>query len=135
VSDLANNLNQFVKQYKGLRLRPSWNSIKNTKVAIVDDGIMGVSRFKTLGAHLCEQVKEGKSFAFGMNGSHHSSWFASSGESHGTQMASYIASLDPLCELYIAQVAAPRIPIHMHAVAKVRYQPEVSSIRHVFDYQ
>jgi hypothetical protein len=135
VSDLAHNLNQFVKKYKSLGRHPPWNSIKNTKVAIVDDGIMGVSRPETLGAQLCEQVKEGKSFAFGINGSHHSSWFASSGESHGTQMASYIASLDPLCELYIAQVATPRIPIHMHAIAKVRYQPEVSFIRHVIDYQ
>ena len=130
MSDLAHNLDEFVDVYKNLRRQPRWNSIKKTKVAIVDDGIMGVSKPKTRGARLCKQVKEGKSFAIGTRGLHHGSWFASSSESHGTQMASLIASLDPMCELYIAQVAAPRIQIDSYAVAKVRSQPQIPSIRH-----
>ena len=71
-----------------------------TKVAILDTG---VSTFPP------DRIKMGTSFVHDKSSSVLKPWWLPSHE-HGTQMADIIRSIDPWCELYIAQITeGPKI--------------------------
>ena len=83
-------------------------------VAIID---------RSIGA-LSTCLEKGKSFVeFGTeNGDRESPWWLAS-DPHGTQMASIIHELDPLCKLYVAKVGTSRDEIlNRDCIKRVRGQ-------------
>jgi hypothetical protein len=107
----------FIKQYNSIAHKAG--SVR-TKIAIIDNGMMWSQGQADSTVHLqaCNQVKGGKSF-LNKSGSGYQ-WYLAGASWHGTQMACIISSLDPMCELYIAQVCAPGIGLTVAAVRKVR---------------
>jgi hypothetical protein len=97
-------LEKFLKVYRTWpRLFNPW---KHVKVAVIDTGV-DLSDKK-----LAISVEEGKGKSFvytktERNQHRESPWYLAS-EAHGTQMASLILDIDPLCHLYIAKVGTDR---------------------------
>ena len=82
----------------------------------LQNGISILSKSKG-GDSVFDQIKKGESFVYGERG-RKSAWYMA-GDAHGTQMASLIAAMDPLCEIFIAQVGEGRHDITPERVEKV----------------
>ncbi|KUJ11640.1 uncharacterized protein LY89DRAFT_228881 [Mollisia scopiformis] len=104
-------LKSFVKTYDRLHKRrmasadPS-NHLRRIKVAIIDTGVDD-GQFET------GTLKSFTGQTFSETGDSH--WWLSA-DSHGTQMAKLITSIDPCCELYIAKVGDSKTDITVGAV-------------------
>ena len=106
---MVTKLHPFLEWYKTYcGIHPN---APRTKVAILDSGI---------DRSLFQGIVEGKSFV--RKDGRESPWYIPS-HSHGTQMAQFVRSLDPCCELYIAKVCDDRSDISVANVVKVRDLP------------
>jgi hypothetical protein len=117
---IATRLPSFLEAYGNIQRqregdRPLQGHIRRTKVAILDNGIDLANNHLEYSDAL-NNVKTGKSFVY--RGEKDSAWcFAS--HLHGTHMASFIAEMDPECELYIAKICEKTHIINAEAVVNV----------------
>lgn len=119
------HLSSFLKTYKSFQAQQEMgqtdkNPFRRVKVAIIDNGV-DESAFKP------EQIAKGRSFVHrehsaGQNGRkkimRESPWWLSV-DAHGTQMAQFICTIDPWCELYIAKVCESRNDVTLASVCHV----------------
>lgn len=116
-------LHQFLKSYSQTILP---QGSRKTRVAILDNGIIGPSLLKHDATHptsvqsVFDQVKSGESFIYDVGG-RKSAWYMARDAAHGTQMASLVSALDPRCEIFIAQVSNGRHEVTPDRVEQVRY--------------
>jgi hypothetical protein len=129
---LAPKLAVFLHDLKNVvrSAEPQLKEFRRTKVAIIDNGILGITprtsyskRSDEGGEHqsmdeknLLSRVKDGCSFVD--DHSKLGSWLFAS-DPHGTQMANLICAIDPLCDLYVAKVTEDKYGITKDRVARV----------------
>jgi hypothetical protein len=111
-ADVATGLSTFLQTFRTFKIT------EPVRVAIIDNGVD-----RSIGA-LSSCIEKGKSFVeFSTeSGDRESPWWLAS-DPHGTQMASIIHELDPLCKLYVAKVGTSRGEIlNRHCIKRVRRQ-------------
>lgn len=130
-------LNEFIAMYENARARHS--TLRNIKVAIIDTGV-DESKFEVEDArherpqgrrarasrNSQRELENGRRFIgaiFSETGNSH--WWLSA-DSHGTQMAKLISSIDSCCDLYIAKVGDNKSDISMGSVTRVSYVAAVA---------
>ena len=83
------------------------------RIAVIDTGVDSTLE------GISEYIEQGQSFVTS-NGWRESPWWVAS-DPHGTQMATIIRRLDPLCKLLIAKVGTTRDDININNLIPVRH--------------